>query len=143
MTCLPDVNVWIALVVAEHVGHEAASAWYRGPEWDLLVFSRVTQMGFLRLLTNQHIMGREAVDLKGAWEILDQVRHDKNIRFARETAGIEDRWRALCAAGTLGKNAWTDAYLAAFAEVSGFTIVTFDIGFERYGNAPVKIIRAV
>jgi len=40
MICFPDVNDW----------HEAF-------EWETLIFYRVTQMGFLRLLTNRNVMG--------------------------------------------------------------------------------------
>jgi hypothetical protein len=61
MTCLP-----------EHVGHRTAIEWYGGPDWDVLVFSRV--MGFLRLFTNRHAMGKRVVDAGGAWEIFDRVR---------------------------------------------------------------------
>jgi|SRR5580658_2200890 toxin-antitoxin system PIN domain toxin len=140
MTCLPDVNVWIALIVAEHVGHRTAVEWYGGPDWDTLVFSRVTQMGFLRLLTNQHVMGKRVVDAGGAWAILDRVRQGPNIAFAREPAGVEDVWRNLTANRSVGHNFWTDSYLAGFAEASGFTLVTFDQGFKQYKNTPLKIL---
>jgi predicted nucleic acid-binding protein len=40
----------------------------------------------------------------------------------------------------VGHNFWTDAYLAAFAEASGFTLVTFDEGFRQYKNTPLKIL---
>src|SRR5580658_3021989 len=140
MTCLPDVNVWIALIVAEHVDHRIAADWYGGPDWDTLVFSRVTQMGFLRLLTNQHVMGKAVVDAGGARELMDRIRQNRNIVFAREPAGIEDVWRGLKADGTTGHNFWTDAYLAAFAEAAGFTLVTFDRGFAKYKNMPLRIL---
>jgi toxin-antitoxin system PIN domain toxin len=140
MTCLPDVNVWIALIVAEHVGHKLAADWYGGPDWETLVFSRVTQMGFLRLLTNRHVMGKSVVDAVGAWKILDRIRRNRNIVFVREPPGIEDAWRSLTPNRTVGRNAWTDAYLAAFAEVAGFTLVTFDRGFTKYRNTPLKIL---
>ena len=140
MICLPDVNVWIALIVAEHVGHRSAADWYGGPDWETLVFSRVTQMGFLRLLTNRHVMGNRVVDAGGAWEILDRIRRNRNIVFVREPPGIEDAWRGLTPNRTGGNNFWTDAYLAAFAEIGGFTLVTFDQGFTRFKNTPLKIL---
>jgi predicted nucleic acid-binding protein len=37
----------------------------------------------------------------------------------------------------VGTNLWTDAYLAAFALISGFTFVTFDRGIERSKNTAV------
>ena len=140
MICLPDVNVWIALVVAEHVGHKAATDWYGGPNWETLVLSRVTQLGFLRLLTTQHVMGKRVFDAGGAWKILDRIRQSRNIVFVREPPGIEDAWRGLTPGRTEGNNFWTDAYLAAFAEIGGFTLVSFDKGFTRYTNTPLKIL---
>jgi toxin-antitoxin system PIN domain toxin len=140
MICLPDVNVWIALIVAEHVDHGTAVNWYRGPDWDTLVFSRVTQMGFLRLLTNRHVMGKGVVDAVGAWGILDRIRQNRNIAFAREPASIEEVWRSFRTKRTAGHNFWTDDYLAAFAEAAGVTLVTFDKGFTRYRNTPLKIL---
>jgi toxin-antitoxin system PIN domain toxin len=140
MTCLPDINVWIALIVAEHIDHKPAAEWYGEPDWETLVFSRVTQMGFLRLLTNQHVMGKRVVDAAGAWEIMDRIRQNPNIVFVREPPGIEDVWRGFRLIASTGHNFWTDAYLAAFAEASGFTLVTFDRGFMKYKNTPLKIL---
>jgi predicted nucleic acid-binding protein len=49
MTCLPDVNVWLALTIAEHVHHAPAKRWFESQEHEQIAFCRVTQMGFLRL----------------------------------------------------------------------------------------------
>jgi predicted nucleic acid-binding protein len=97
-------------------------------------------MGFLRLLTNQHVMGKAVVDAGGAWKILDRIRQNRNIVFVREPPGLEDAWRGLTPSRTGGNNLWTDAYLAAFAEVTGFTLVTFDRGFTKYKSAPIRIL---
>jgi predicted nucleic acid-binding protein len=32
----------------------------------------------------------------------------------------------------VGPSSWTDAYLAAFAEVHSYSLITFDTGFERW-----------
>jgi predicted nucleic acid-binding protein len=45
---LPDVNVWIGLVVIEHIRHSQAVRWFDSTSTDTLAFCRVTQMGFLR-----------------------------------------------------------------------------------------------
>ncbi len=140
MTCFPDINVWIALVVAEHVHHEAAAAWYGSEEWNMLVFSRITQMGVLRLLTNGHAMGKNVVSAAGAWTIMDRLRHNPDIRFAAEPPGIESIWRDLTASPQSSSNLWTDAWLAAFAIGTGYTLVTFDRGLARYTNAPLRIL---
>ncbi len=56
MTFLPDVNVWVAIAVAEHEHHDRAARWLESTHGHSLAFCRVTQMGFLRLLTNVHVM---------------------------------------------------------------------------------------
>ena len=140
MICFPDINVWIALIVVEHIHHEAATDWYASAEWDTLVFSRITQMGFLRLLTNVHVMGNQVASASGAWTIMDWLRLSTDIRFAAEPEGIEEIWRSLTASRQSSVNLWTDAWLAAFAMSTGFTLVTFDQGFARYNDVPLKVL---
>lgn len=66
MIYLPDVNVWIALAIAEHVHHKPAQGWFDSSEGGV-VFCRVTQMGLLRILTNQHALGTDALTPAHAW----------------------------------------------------------------------------
>jgi len=140
MTYLPDINVWIALAVAEHVHHAPATAWAEAAASDLLAFCRVTQMGFLRLLTNPQIMGGDELTSARAWSLLDSFYLDDGIVFVEEPAGIESRWRALTRHSRFGRNMWTDAYLAAFAGTGGHTLITFDAGFTRYKDAPIRVL---
>ncbi len=37
-------------------------------------------------------------------------------------------------------NVWSDAYLAAFAVVGGYEVVTFDRGFTQFANLKVTIL---
>jgi len=67
MIYLPDVNVWIALTSDQHVHHVAAKRWMQNLEADKLSFCRITELGFLRLLTNHHVMGRDALTPAQAW----------------------------------------------------------------------------
>jgi predicted nucleic acid-binding protein len=55
-TCLPDVNVWIAIAADEH--HATAGQWFDTVSVPVC-FCRVTQMAFLRLLTNPKVMGED------------------------------------------------------------------------------------
>ena len=109
MICFPDVNVWIALTVAEHVRHKAANNWYEASGWDTLIFSRVTQMGFLRLLTNRNVMGNRVMTADGAWALFDRIRRNQQIRFASEPPGIENLWRDLTPRSQSAPNVWTDS----------------------------------
>jgi predicted nucleic acid-binding protein len=46
----PDVNVWLALAAPEHAHADAARRWWKH-ETNRIVFSRITQLGFLRVMT--------------------------------------------------------------------------------------------
>ena len=60
----PDVNVWIALSVLAHPHNELAWKWKTLlPADDRVLFSRYTQPGLLRLLTNNVVMGNHVLPL--------------------------------------------------------------------------------
>ena len=126
MTYLPDVNVWIAMYSPGHVHRPTALRWFDSSRGSDVIFCRVTQMGFLRLLTNRHVMGINALSPPAAWDAFDGFLQSPRIYFAKEPPGLEDAWRALVDQRESGPNAWTDAYLTAFADQSGTTLVTFD-----------------
>jgi predicted nucleic acid-binding protein len=49
---LPDINLWLALAFESHVHHAAAKGWFEGLTSERCSFCRLTQQGFLRLVTN-------------------------------------------------------------------------------------------
>jgi uncharacterized protein len=133
---LPDINVWVALASDRHVHHDRAKAWFEGVEANSAAFCRVTQMGFLRLITNPHVMGEDVVKQKQAWEIYAALSRDSRIYFAEESAGLEDEWRRISHTASGSSGTWTDTYLAAFASIRGIKVVSFDNGFKKLiGNA--------
>lgn len=67
MIYLPDVNVWIAPAADKHIHHNVAQRWFTGTQDDQVLFCRITQLGFLRLLTNRHVMGEEVLNPSDAW----------------------------------------------------------------------------
>ena len=81
MTYLPDVNVWIALAADRHTLHRAARHWFSNLQDEKLVFCRLTQLGFLRLLTNKHVMLEEVMSSGEAWQ----------ARIARPAIGPANR----------------------------------------------------
>jgi toxin-antitoxin system PIN domain toxin len=139
MTCLPDVNVWIALTVAEHVHHVPAKQWFESHENEQVAFCRVTQMGFLRLLTNPRVMG-EALTPERAWNVLDAVCRDDRIFLSAEPPGLEAMFRESTRRRQGGVNFWTDAYLSAFAAAAGFTLVTFDAGYAGHKGVRLQLL---
>jgi toxin-antitoxin system PIN domain toxin len=140
MTYLPDVNLWIALTVAEHVHHKSAVKWVDAVVDDSIAFCRVTQMGFLRLLTNGRVMADDVLTAHRAWLLMEQIRRDHRIVFAFEPMDIETSWRILTNAFKTGANFWTDSYLAAFVQAAGHTLVTFDRGFSQHKELSVQIL---
>jgi uncharacterized protein len=138
MTYLPDVNVWIALAVGEHIHNAASRRWLDNVD-DNLVFCRITQM--LRLLTNQHVMGRDVLTAARAWITFDAFLTDDRISQIGEPPGLDHIWRTSTIHEKHGSNWWTDTYLAAFASAAGFTLVTFDAQLAARQNVRTHLLR--
>jgi toxin-antitoxin system PIN domain toxin len=126
MTYLPDVNVWIALAAERHAHHQVARQWFANLQDDRLVFCRLTQLGFLRLLTNKHVMQEEAVRPDEAWGAYRILRTDRQIGYLSEPNQLLETWSAFTGGPLTSPNLWTDAYLCAFASAGQLTLVTFD-----------------
>lgn len=137
MIYLPDVNVWIALTSNRHVHHPLATKWLQGIEQDYVAFCRVSELGFLRLLTNSYVMGRDVLSPTQAWRIYDEWRTDGRVVFLSERTNFSEQWRQLGNQISGGPNAWTDAYLAAFAGDSNATVITLDRTFRSLGKAAI------
>src|SRR5260370_10456297 len=141
MTFLPDVNVVIAMYSRGHVHRPTALRWFDSSMGSDIIFCRITQMGFLRLLTNRHVMGINALSPSGAWDAFDGFLQSPRIYFAKEPPGLEDAWRAVMDEAESGPNAWTDAYLTAFADQSGTTLVTFDARLAGRKNSRARLLK--
>ena len=121
----PDVNVWLALVAEDHVHHEAAKRWWEADDSERIAFIRLTQIGLLRLLTNAAVMGNPRT-MQEAWAAHDRLYSDDRVDFLHEPPGVEKRFRTYASEQSASPKLWADAWLLAFAEASGGTIVTFD-----------------
>jgi uncharacterized protein len=75
-----------------------------------------------------------------AWRLMERIREDDRVVFVSEPSGLEQAWRTMTAHHKTGANFWTDTYLAAFTEVSGYRLVTFDQGFAKYKQLSVQIL---
>ena len=129
--CLPDINVWIALTWDRHIHHPMAREWFFSSERNSTAFCRITQMGFLRLISNPKVMGEDTVSQREAWKIYERLSRDHRVFFAPERPEVEGVWKRHSLSAFAGKNLWTDAYLAAFAGVRSWRLVSFDKGFRR------------
>ena len=127
----PDINVWVALTHARHVHHQVAHDWFDDlPDDTRLTFCRFTQLGLLRLLTAEAVMGEDVLSQTEAWHVYDRWRESDRVSLADEPPSLERRFRALSRSRRASPQAWADAYLAAFAETSQLTLVTFDRAFR-------------
>jgi len=123
----PDVNVWLALSSRDHQHFSSAWNWYQAlPQQTTLSFCRFTQLGYLRLLTTQSVMGQGTLTQADAWTAYDRWIEDAESRLIEEPAGLEVIFRSLTSSNLASPKDWADAYLAAFAEEAGFTLATFD-----------------
>ena len=139
-SCLVDVNVWIALAYDLHVHHPIARKWFDGLEPEQALFCRLTQLGFLRLLTNRKVMRDDAMNLVEAWKTYDRALRDSRVGFASEPPRLESELRRLTKSGLQSTNLWTDAYLAAFASTSGFSVATLDKGFAAMRGVEITLL---
>ena len=138
--CLPDVNVRIALVSDRHEHHAIARSWFDSVVGPVL-FCRVTQMAFFRLLTNGKVMGEDRLSPAGALFTYSHLVTDQRVHFASEPYEIENTWTALMSAPLASGSAWTDAYLVAFSSAAGVRLVTFDRGMRRWPSGDLEILK--
>src|SRR5436309_2362607 len=113
----PDLNVWLGLSVAGH--RHSAEAW----RW-------------LRILTNQSVMGDQTLTLQKAWAVYDRGLRDERVDFFPEPGGIDSAFRQ--ATAPLATEAATksvgDCYLLAYAIRTGANLVTFDKALARLSH---------
>jgi toxin-antitoxin system PIN domain toxin len=123
---LPDVNVWLALASGRHVHAPACGNWLNSIRAGAVVFCRITQMGLLRLLTHQSVMGTDVLSSRDAWRVYRTMLADERVKFAPEPFGLEQEWRKITMQDQPTPKIWTDAYLIAFARSTGMQLVTLD-----------------
>jgi toxin-antitoxin system PIN domain toxin len=125
----PDVNVWVALSVANHSHSREAWHWLDLlPAGARLIFSRYTQLGLLRLLTNAAVTGDSSLTLSEAWGVYDRWLEDSRVEFYPEPRGVDHGFRQATepfAAKPASKQVG-DCWLLAFAAGAPAALVTFD-----------------
>lgn len=123
----PDINVWVALTYEGHAHHSAAVQWFSTLNRDAsLLFCRFTQLGLLRLLTAEAVMGDEVMTQPEAWIAYDRWQQDDRVELMNEPAALERRFRTLTRLASPATKDWADSYLAAFAMSGELMLVTFD-----------------
>jgi len=138
---LLDVNVWLAAAWARHVHHPIAKSFVDAEDADM-VFCRVTELAFLRLVTNRGVTGEDALTRKQAWDLLLALQDDPRIKFVAEPRGLAPLWIAFSKRDDRSHLLWTDDYLAAFAQTIGAELATLDTGLRsRYPSVDVTVLK--
>ena len=125
----PDLNVWLALSDDGHPHHAVAWAWLEELTGDAtLIFSRYTQIGLLRLLTNTAVMGGKSLTLGEAWAAYDGWLQDPRVEFYPEPRNVDAGFRrATEPFADKAATKWVgDCWLLAYAEATQARLVTFD-----------------
>jgi toxin-antitoxin system PIN domain toxin len=133
----PDLNVWLALSVAGH--SHSADAWQWAnllPRETRLIFCRYTQIGLLRLITNQVVMGEQTLTLRKAWSVYDRWLADPRVEFYPEPRGVDAEFReATEPFASKPASKWIgDCWLLASANGIKATLVTFDRALYQHAR---------
>ena len=142
---LADVNVWLATLVAEHPHHDVATGWWRDdvlPASEEVAFCRLTQLGLLRVLSSERVMGRQRMDHSQAWAVFSDVVAQTSVKFLEEPTGIDEHLEAVCSRRRASPGFWSDAYLASFARAGPYRLATFDRGFRRFEGLELLLLSA-
>ena len=137
---LVDVNVWLAIAYDQHLHHEPAVEWFEGLDRQCACLCRVTQMGLLRLLTQEKVMGRDTRSQSKAWSVVDALLDDERVWYAGEPSAMDRDFRSLTKSSHASANLWTDAYLAAFSRAAGLYLATFDKALGRLAGASAHLL---
>jgi uncharacterized protein len=120
VTTLLDANVLIALVVAEHVHHDAAAEWLSASDATFATCP-ITQGSLVRFLLRTGQTAAAARDVVSAVESVS--RHEfwpDGVSFGEVEFG-----------GVVGHRQVTDAYLAQLARSRKGQLATLDIGLAH------------
>ena len=128
----PDVNVWLALLLADHVHRPQAREWWESTEAPI-AFTRVTAISVLRLLTTATAMNGKPLDMDAAWRAYDRLYEDDRVAFCPEPPGVERHFREYASGRVAAPKLWADAWLLAVARAYEATLITFDRALAARG----------
>ena len=132
MTALLDANALIALVVSDHVHHEAADAWVASCGHPIATCP-ITQGSLVRLLM------REGQPAATGVAILTALGADSRHEFWSDDLPYTD----VRMTGVIGHRQVTDAYLAQLARRNQGRLATFDEGLAALHRDVAELIPAV
>jgi toxin-antitoxin system PIN domain toxin len=120
VTVLLDANVLIALLVSDHVHHDAAESWYEGAD---VAFATcpITEGSLVRLMIRE---GQSAATVSAVVAgLASNPRHE----FWPDDLSYRD----VPLRGIIGHRQVTDAYLSQLTRARGGRLATFDQGLAK------------
>lgn len=142
---LPDLNVWFAATHQRHGHHHTAYVWFSETSADRVCFCRTTQLGLLRLLTNEVVMMEEVLNQRQAWRAYHRWRNQEAVDYLPEPSSpeFEQLFEKLSLSHRPSTKLWADAYLAALARFTGCTLVTFDKALSKLAAPRSRLLLPV
>jgi toxin-antitoxin system PIN domain toxin len=137
---LVDINVWLALAYDRHEHHALARQWFEEPTSARFCFCRLTQLGFLRLLINPAVMGRDVRTGRDAWRLYDDLIAYDRVSFVSEPAGFEHKFRELTGVSRTSHRMLPDAYVGALAHSLGYQVASFDRVFRTMPGVDALVL---
>jgi uncharacterized protein len=129
VTVLLDANVLIALLVDDHVHHEAAENWFVGFNGNFATCP-ITQGSLMRLLIRE---GQSAITARA---VLSGTTTDQRHEFWPDDLSYID----VPSQGIVGHRQVTDAYLAQLARAHGSRLATFDQAMAQLHRDVVELV---
>lgn len=133
MTALLDANVLIALVVTEHVHHDAAAEWLSASDTEFATCP-ITQGSLVRFLL------RTGQSTSTARDVVSAIGKADRHEFWPDSVSFAD----VELSGVVGHRQVTDAYLAELARARNGQLATLDSGLAHlHSDVAVLIPTAI
>jgi len=129
MTHLLDSNVLVALAVADHVHHGAATDWWQNTD-SRFASCPITQGSLMRLLVRQGLGADDALRVLGL--LTSHARHE----FWPDSIGYDE----VGMSHVLGHQQVTDSYLVALVRRQRAQLATFDRGLAQQADDVVTLL---
>jgi uncharacterized protein len=129
VTALLDANVLIALVVTEHVHHDAAADWLAA-SGSRFATCPITQGSLVRFLV------RSGQSAAAAREVVGAIESATHHEFWPDSVSFAD----VAVGGVVGHRQVTDAYLAQLARSREGQLATLDSGLAHLHNDVAVLI---
>ena len=118
----------------EHSHHQHAVHYWEDQASDRVLFSTVTALGLMRLVSQPKLMGPAVSNAAEASALLDALCQQPGVGLAEPEHGGWEVFHQLLRGGEIPARLCTDAHLAALAIANGWRLVSFDRDFERFAG---------